>query len=95
MALVVASKETGPEVIAEKTTYGVMSRDKNAEQNSNIKVRNNAFKRVEQFKYLETTLINKISIHQQIKGRLKSGTSFRHSVQNLLSSSLLFKKCKY
>jgi hypothetical protein len=63
MGLVVASKETGPEVIAEKTTYVVMSRDQNAGQNSNIKVRNNAFERVEQYKYLETTLINKISIH--------------------------------
>jgi hypothetical protein len=55
-ALVVASKEIGLEVNAEKTKYMVMSRDQNAGQNHNIKIDNKSFERLEQFKYLGTTL---------------------------------------
>jgi hypothetical protein len=39
-ALVVASKETGLEVNAEKTKYMIMSRNQNAGQNYNIKIDN-------------------------------------------------------
>jgi hypothetical protein len=46
---------------------------------------------VELFKYLGTTLTNQSSIQEEIKGRLKSGNACYHSVQNLLSSSLLSK----
>jgi len=49
---------------------------------------------VEQFKYLGTTLANKNSIQEEIKSRLKSGNAGYHSVQNLLSSSLLSKNLK-
>jgi hypothetical protein len=48
----------------------------------------------EQFKYLGTTLTNHNSIHAEIKSRLKSGNACYHSVQNLLSSSLLSKNVK-
>jgi hypothetical protein len=51
-ALVVASKEIGPEVNAEKTKYMVMSRNQNAGQNHNIKIDNKSFERLEEFKYL-------------------------------------------
>jgi hypothetical protein len=57
-ASVVTSKEIGLEVNAEKTKYMVMSRNQNAGQNHNIKIENKFFERVEQFKYLGTTLTN-------------------------------------
>jgi hypothetical protein len=47
----------------------VMSRDQNAGQNHNIKVDNKSFERVEQFKYLATTLMNQNSIQEEIKSR--------------------------
>jgi hypothetical protein len=49
---------------------------------------------VEKFKYLETNLKNKNYIQEEIKSILKSGNSCYHSVQNLLSSSLLAKNLK-
>jgi len=55
---------------------------------------NNSFERVEDFEYLGTTLTNQISIQEEIKSRLKSGNACYHSVQNLLSSSLLYKNLK-
>ena len=42
------------------------------------------------FKYLGTTVTNHHSMHEEIKSRMKSGNAY-HSVQNLLSSSLIFK----
>jgi hypothetical protein len=48
---------------------------------------------VEQFKYLGTTLTNQNSIHEEIKSTLTSSNAY-HSVQNLLSSSLLSKNVK-
>jgi hypothetical protein len=93
-ALVVASKENGIEVNADKTKYMIMSRDQNLERSHNIKTDNSSFERVEEFKYLETTLTNQNSTQEQIKSRMKSGNVFCHSVQNLLSSSLLSKNLK-
>jgi len=46
---------------------------------------------VEKLKYLGTTLKTQNSIQEEIKSRLKSGNACYHSVQNLLSSSLLSK----
>jgi len=53
-----------------------------------------SFERVEDFKYLGTTLKNQNSMPEEIKSKLKSGNAFCHSVQNLLSSSLLSKNLK-
>jgi len=52
------------------------------------------FERVEEFKYMRTTLTNQNSIPEEIKSRLRSGNACYHSVQNLLSSRLLFKNLK-
>ena len=49
---------------------------------------------MEQFKYLGITITNQNSIKEEIKHRLTSGNSCYHSVQNLLSSSLLSKNLK-
>jgi hypothetical protein len=92
--LVIPSKETGLEVNAEKTKCIVMTRDQNAGQNINIQIGNTSFETVEQFKYLGTTLTNQNYIHGEVKRRLKSGNACYHSVQNLLSSSLLSRNVK-
>ena len=55
-ALVIASKEIGLEVNADKTKYVVMSRDQNARRSHDIKTDNSCFERVEQLRYLGTTL---------------------------------------
>jgi hypothetical protein len=76
---------------AERTKYLVMSGGQNAGRSYSIKSGNNAFERVEELKYLGTTLTNQNSIPEEIKSRLKSGNVCYHSVQNLLSSNLLSK----
>jgi len=63
-ALVIASKETGLEVNADKTKYMVMSRDQNAGRRQDIKTDNSCFESVEQFRYLGTTLTNQNSIQE-------------------------------
>ena len=50
--------------------------------------------RVEEFKYLGTTLTNQNAIQEEIKSRLRSGNACYYSVQNLLSSRLLSRKLK-
>jgi hypothetical protein len=49
---------------------------------------------VEQFKYLGTTLTNRNSVQEEIKSRLKSRNACYHSVQDLVSYSLLSKNAK-
>jgi hypothetical protein len=72
----------------------VMSRDQNAGQNYNVKRDYKSLERVEHFKYLGTTLTNRNTTHEEINSRLKSGNACYHSVQNILSSSLLSKNIK-
>jgi hypothetical protein len=81
-ALVVAAKETGLEVNANKTKYMVMSRDQNAGRTRSMKNDNSSFERVDEFKYLGITLTNQNSIHKEIKSRLKSENACYSSVQN-------------
>jgi hypothetical protein len=59
-----------------------------------MKIDNSSIERVEEFKYLGTTLTNQNSIQVEIKNRLKLGNACNYSVQNLLSSRLLSKNLK-
>jgi len=93
-ASVVATKETGLEVNADKTKYMIKSRDQNAGRSHSMKTDNSSIERVEEFKYLGTVLTIKNSIQEEIKSRLKLGNACYYSVQNLLSSSLLSKNLK-
>ena len=68
-----------------------MSRDQNAGQSHNRKIYNSSFERVEEFKYLGTTLTYQNSIQEGTKSRLNSGNVSYYSVQNILSSILLSK----
>ena len=72
-ALVVATREIGLEVSADKTKYTVMSRDQNAGRNHSVRTDNSTFERVEECKYLGTALTNQNSIPEEIKSRLMSG----------------------
>ena len=47
-ALLVAIKEIGLEVIADKTKYMVMSRDRNAGRGHSVKIHNSSIERVEE-----------------------------------------------
>ena len=67
----------------------VMSRDQNAGRIHSVRTDNSTFVRVEEFKYLGTTLTNQNSIAEEIKIRLRSRSACYHSVQNLFSSRLL------
>jgi len=93
-ALVLAGRKIGLEVNADKNKYIVMSRDQNAGRSHNIKIDNIAFEMVEEFKYLGTNLTNQNSVQKEIKSGLNSGNACYHSMQNLLSSSLLPKYLK-
>jgi len=71
-----------------------MSRDQHAGRNQSVRIDNSTFERVEEFKYLGTSLTNQNSLPEEIKSRLRSGNACYYSVQNLLSSTLLSKNFK-
>ena len=50
-----------------------MSRDQNAGRIHSVRIDNSTFERVEEFKYLGTTLTHQNSIPEEIKSRLRSG----------------------
>jgi len=92
--LVAATWESGLEVSADTIKYKVVSRDQNAGRFHGVRIDNSTFERVEEFKYLGTTLKNKNSIAEEINSRLKSGNACYYSVKKLLSSRLLSKNIK-
>jgi hypothetical protein len=63
-ALVVVSKEIGLEVHADKFRYTLMSSDQNTWRRYSIKIDNNSFESVEEFKYLGATSGNHNSIQR-------------------------------
>jgi hypothetical protein len=56
-----------------------------------MKTDNSFFERIEQFKYLGTTLTNQNSINEEIKNRLKSENAYYYRI---LFSSVLSKNVK-
>jgi len=59
-----------------------------------MKTDNSSIERVEEFRCFGTTLTYQNFIREEIKSRLKLGNACYYSVQNILSSSLLFKNVK-
>ena len=47
--------------------YTVIFRDQNADRSQNMRIDNSSFERVEEFKYLGTTLTNQNSIQEEIR----------------------------
>jgi predicted RNA-binding protein YlxR (DUF448 family) len=83
-ALVIASKEIGLEVNADKTKYMVMSRDRNTGRSHYIKIDNSCFESLEHLRYLGTNLRSQNSIQEGNKCRLKSQNACYPSMQNLV-----------
>jgi len=64
-ALLAATKEIGLEVNVHKTKYVTVSRDHKAGRIHSMKMDNSSFERVEELKYLGTTLTNQNSIQEE------------------------------
>jgi hypothetical protein len=77
--LIIASKEVGLEANIENMKYMFTSRDRNADQNQDIKIGNRPFENVSQFICFGTTVTNQILIQEEIKRRLSSGNACYHS----------------
>ena len=52
---------------ADKTKYMVMSRDRNAGRGHSVKIDNSSIERVEEFKYLGTTLTDQILFRKKLR----------------------------
>jgi len=63
-ALVAATREMGLDGSCNKTKYMVMSGDQNAGRIHSVRIDNGNFERVEEFKYLGTTLTNQNAIQE-------------------------------
>jgi hypothetical protein len=87
--LLEASRDVGLEVNAEKTKYMIMSRHPNSGQNQNVKIANESFEKVAEFKYLGIKLTNENDIRDEIKNILNSGIACYYSVQSLVSFRLI------
>ena len=90
-ASLVPSKEAGQEVSALQAKYLTMYREQNSGYNRKIKIGNKSFENLAKFMYFGTTITHRNCKHEEIKSTLYSGNVCCHSVQNLLSSSLLSK----
>jgi len=65
--LVAATKEIGLEINAHNTKYMTVFRDQNTGRIQSMKMDNSTIKRVEEFKYLGTTLTNKILFRKKLR----------------------------
>jgi len=55
-----------------------MSRDQNAGRIHSVRIDNRTFERMEEFKYLGTTLTNQNFLAEEIKSKLRSGNACYH-----------------
>jgi hypothetical protein len=85
-ALLDARKDADPAVNTEDT---FTSRHQIAGQGHNTKAANKPFVKIEDFIYLDTTLIDQNCIHEEINRRPHSRKACYHAVQNLFAFSLL------
>jgi protein associated with RNAse G/E len=92
--LVATTKESGVGVNVEKTNYMFLSHERNVGIYHNMNLGNTLVGSMEKFKYLGTKLTNRNCIYEEAKIRLRSGDTFYHSVQNILTSSLVPKNIK-
>jgi hypothetical protein len=88
--LLEAIRDIDLEINAETTKYKIMSFHSDSGQNQNIRIVNESFENVAKFKYFGTTLTDQNDIRDEIKSRLNSGNACYYSVQNLLSSLLIY-----
>jgi hypothetical protein len=84
-ALVVIRKRIGLEVNAEKTKYMIILEINMQDILATLRIDNKHFERVEQFRYLGTTLTNQNYVHVETKSILNI---CYHSAQNIFCYSL-------
>ena len=80
-ALVIARKETGLEVNADKklSTWSCFEiRMQNAGRSHNMKIDSKSLERVGEFRFLDTILTSQNSIQEEMKSRLKSEYACYH-----------------
>jgi hypothetical protein len=64
-SLIDSSKQVGIEVHVNNSKYVLVSRDPNADQNQDIRIRKGSFENVSQFNYLGTTIRNQNLIYEE------------------------------
>jgi hypothetical protein len=91
--LITASKTMGLAVNAEKKKYMVVIRG--SEDSSKLKVRNNEFEQVKEFKYLGVILNNKNIMHEEVNVRLNAVNRCYFAMETLFKRTPYQHKTRY